>query len=91
METFGVIAREICALALVVCGSPEYFAHYGVPRNPVVDLIHKSGECLCGAFAKPNELREIEYWYPEVGKRIRDLEAKVRAAGFPWGCPCGGS
>jgi hypothetical protein len=44
-----------------------------------------SGECLCGAFAKPGELKEIETWFPETGKRIRELERKVAAAGFPWG------
>lgn len=32
------------------------------PRNPVVDLIHKSGECLCGAFAKDGELEELALW-----------------------------
>lgn len=51
------------------------------PRNPVPDLIHMSGECLCGAFAKPGELDEIGYWFPEVAAHIHELEAKVRAAG----------
>jgi len=32
-------------------------------------------------FAKPGELDEISYWFPEVGERIKDLEAKVHAAG----------
>ena len=44
-----------------------------------------SGECLCGAYARPNELKEIELWFPETGKWLRDLERRVRAAGFPWG------
>ncbi len=59
----------------------------GIPRNPVVDLIHKSGECLCGAFAKPGELAELALW-PETRdayNEIKALEAEVRAAGFPWG------
>lgn len=62
-----------------------YMSRYNLPKNPVKERICMSGECLCGAFAKKNELQEIEYWYPEVGKRIRDLEAQVRQAGFPWG------
>lgn len=33
--------------------------HADQERNLVVDLIHKSGECLCGAFAKPMELEEL--------------------------------
>ncbi len=59
----------------------------GIPRNPVVDLIHKSGECLCGAFAKKGELEELAMW-PETRdayNEIKALEKEVRAAGFPWG------
>lgn len=37
----------------------DYLEHFGQPRNLVVDLIHKSGECLCGAFAKKGELAEL--------------------------------
>ncbi len=58
--------------------------HFGVKRNEVVDLIHKSGECLCGAFASPGELAELKVWFPEVVKRITDLEQEV-ADKFPWG------
>lgn len=53
--------------------------HVNQPRNPVVDLIHKSGECLCGAFAKKGELQELALWditrpaYDE----IMALEAEV--------------
>lgn len=57
----------------------------GIKRNPVAELIHKSGECLCGAFAEKGELAELAVWFPEVAQRIRNLEAEVRAAGFPWG------
>ena len=45
-----------------------------VPRNKASDLIHMSGECLCGAFAKQNELDEVEYWFPEDVQQIRELE-----------------
>ncbi len=58
-----------------------------IPRNPIVDLIHKSGECLCGAFAKKGELEELALW-PETRdayNEIKALEKEVRAAGFPWG------
>ncbi len=57
--------------------------HCGVERNQVVDLIHKSGECLCGAFAKKGELAEVKLWFPEVAKRIEDLEREV-ADRWPW-------
>lgn len=58
-----------------------YRAKYDVPRNTVSDLIHMSGECLCGSFAKPHELEEIGYWFPSVRAHIEALEVKVRAAG----------
>jgi 3'-phosphoadenosine 5'-phosphosulfate sulfotransferase (PAPS reductase)/FAD synthetase len=65
-----------------------YRALYDVPRNPVADLIHMSGECLCGAFAHANELDEIGEWFPEVKAEIQALEAEVHAAGLKhctWG------
>ena len=53
--------------------------HAEQPRNPVVDLIHKSGECLCGAFAKKGELEELNIW--DITRpaylRIKALEAEV--------------
>lgn len=58
-------------------------SHFGVKRNEVVDLIHKSGECLCGAYADQGELEELKTWFPEVAKRITDLEREVEDK-FPW-------
>ena len=60
-----------------------YRAMYKVPLNPVSACLHMSGECLCGAFAKPGELDEIGFWYPEMKAEIQKLEAEVRAAGHP--------
>lgn len=62
-----------------------YMEREGIPRNPVKDYLHMSGECLCGAFAHPGELAEIELWYPETAAEIKRIERNVRAAGFPWG------
>ena len=63
-------------------------ARRGLPRNPVVDMLHMSGECLCGAFAKPGEIKEIEGWFPEVAERIHELEVKVVKKGLR-GCVWG--
>lgn len=65
----------------------EYIDAKGLPRNPVVDRLCMSGECLCGAFARPGEMIEIEAHYPEVAARIRALEARARQAGVhaKWG------
>lgn len=60
----------------------RYMKKHDLPRNPVADLLHRSGECLCGALARREELVEIEHWYPEVGKRIRALEQTCRNAGI---------
>lgn len=62
--------------------------HPELPRNEVADLLHHSGECLCGAFARPTELAEIEFFFPETGAEIRELERRVEAAGIKackWG------
>lgn len=62
-----------------------------VPVNEVSDLIHMSGECLCGAFAEKGELDEVASWYPEVRVQIEALEAEVLVTGkFPaWRCRWG--
>jgi 3'-phosphoadenosine 5'-phosphosulfate sulfotransferase (PAPS reductase)/FAD synthetase len=52
-----------------------YRLHYDVPVNRVSDLIHMSGECLCGAFASPGEREEVGYWFPEFLEEIAALEA----------------
>lgn len=59
-----------------------------VPRSPVADLIHLSGECLCGAFAKPDERQELATWFPAAWRRIEQLEAMARRLGVErnqWG------
>jgi 3'-phosphoadenosine 5'-phosphosulfate sulfotransferase (PAPS reductase)/FAD synthetase len=48
-----------------------------VPRNQASDLIHMSGECLCGAFAAPGERAEIDQWFPLALEEIRELEALI--------------
>lgn len=62
-----------------------------VPRNEVSDLIHMSGECLCGSFAHKGELEEVGLWYPEVRAQIEALEAEVLATGRhpAWKCRWG--
>lgn len=62
-----------------------YMDYANLPRNPVKDNLCMSGECLCGAYAQPNELTQLEVFYPEVAAEIKTLEAEVKANGFPWG------
>ena len=60
----------------------DYMAAQGLRRSPVVDLLHRSGECLCGALARSEEIHEIDLWYPDAGKRIHDLEERAVACGL---------
>lgn len=66
----------------------EYRETQELPVNEVTKHLHMSGECLCGAFARPGELDEIAFFYPAFADRIRNLEAQVEAKGLPaarWG------
>jgi 3'-phosphoadenosine 5'-phosphosulfate sulfotransferase (PAPS reductase)/FAD synthetase len=65
-----------------------YRALYGLPRNPVSEHLHISAECLCGAFARADELDEIRFFYPEVAERIDGWQARAQERGltyWQWG------
>jgi 3'-phosphoadenosine 5'-phosphosulfate sulfotransferase (PAPS reductase)/FAD synthetase len=64
----------------VDCG--RLIAHRGLARNPVVDLLHRSGECLCGALAREREIHEIAAWFPEIAQRINALERECERRGI---------
>lgn len=61
----------------------DYITSHNLPRNDVVAKLHMSGECLCGAYAKPGERQWIKFWFPEVDAHLSKLETKVRAADIP--------
>jgi 3'-phosphoadenosine 5'-phosphosulfate sulfotransferase (PAPS reductase)/FAD synthetase len=69
-------------------GCNTYIDEHGLERNEVVDLLHMSGECLCGSFAKPGERAEIRRWFPDTDEQIAALEQRVREAGHH-GCVWG--
>lgn len=54
-----------------------YRSLYRLPHNKVTDLLHMSGECLCGSFAHAGELEEINEWFPDVVAHIRSLEERI--------------
>lgn len=59
-----------------------------VPESEVAALLHLSGECFCGAFAKPDERSDLAWAYPEQLRWIESLEAKARLLGIErdrWG------
>jgi 3'-phosphoadenosine 5'-phosphosulfate sulfotransferase (PAPS reductase)/FAD synthetase len=53
------------------------------PANPVADLLHMSGECLCGAYAGVGELDLVGEHFPDAVAPIRELEVEARTAGIP--------
>jgi hypothetical protein len=69
--------------------APHRLCRLGVlPRSVVTEHLHMSGDCLCGAFAKPGELDEIAFFWPEVADRLRALQREAVEAGVrrcQWG------
>jgi len=65
----------------------EYMRREGLRRNPVTERICMSGECLCGAFAKKEELLDLELMYPDTANQIKALQVEAEAAGVhaKWG------
>jgi 3'-phosphoadenosine 5'-phosphosulfate sulfotransferase (PAPS reductase)/FAD synthetase len=61
----------------------ELISDKNLPVNPVYQHLCKSGECLCGAFAKPGELLELQIHYPEVYKRLNNLYLEIKND-YPW-------
>lgn len=60
-----------------------YRAANGMEQSDAAALLHRSGECNCGAFAKPGERDELRSLYPTwFEQRIAPLEA---ATGQTWG------
>lgn len=64
-----------------------YMAMNQIARNPVVDTICMSGECLCGSFAKREEMLDLETNFPTVAEEIHALEREAEAVGVhcKWG------
>lgn len=61
----------------------SYHKSNGIECNEVSKLICMSGECTCGAFAKPGEFDLIATCFPEWGDRIIKLQKEVMKK-FPW-------
>lgn len=53
----------------------------GLDRNPVVDVLHRSGECLCGTLFNRGDRAEVLLWAPEMHERVAAWERIAREAG----------
>lgn len=61
----------------------EYRRAHGLPQSDVAALMCRSGECNCGAFARPGERDELRTLWPDWwAQRIAPLE---EATGTRWG------
>ena len=68
----------------------RYRCDHAIPESPAAALLHRSGECNCGAFAKAGEERAmLKALYPEFFAGIEALEREAEAAGVRW-CRWGG-
>lgn len=57
----------------------QYIRENGLPRNPVVENIHRSGECFCGAFGtRDEELIDLEAHYPDHAEWLLNVEEEVQ-------------
>jgi len=68
-----------------------YREEHGIPESDVAALLHRSGECNCGAFADAESERAMmEGLWPEWWREtIEPLERDAEAAGLRW-CRWGG-
>lgn len=59
-----------------------FMGHFRLPINPVKDSpLGMSGECFCGAFARPNEIALIRRYAPDVAEEIDRLTILAETAG----------
>ena len=65
----------------------HYMDEMGLPVNRLKVALGMSGECFCGAYAKPFEIDAIREHAPEVAAEIERLTVVAKASGKPciWG------
>jgi hypothetical protein len=68
----------------------RYRRQHHLPESDAAALMHRSGECNCGAFAAAAQERAmLQKLCPDFFKTIEALEAEAEAAGLRW-CRWGG-
>jgi 3'-phosphoadenosine 5'-phosphosulfate sulfotransferase (PAPS reductase)/FAD synthetase len=68
----------------------HYRSRFDLPASEVAALLHRSGECNCGAFAQAEDERKMmRAFWPEWWALIEALEAEAEARGIRW-CRWGG-
>lgn len=66
-----------------------YRREHGIPQSDVAALLHRSGECNCGAYMSVSEVQDVRVLFPDWHRMtIAPLEASAREIGLPrhvWG------
>jgi 3'-phosphoadenosine 5'-phosphosulfate sulfotransferase (PAPS reductase)/FAD synthetase len=65
-----------------------YRDHHGLEQSDVAALIHRSGECNCGAYAAPGEREMLRSLYPDWFERVittAECAAQDRGLHCRWG------
>ncbi len=60
----------------------DYISANNIPKSPGYKTLHLSGDCLCGAFAHPEERQILQTFHPDVWKRLKLLEDYLEASGI---------
>jgi 3'-phosphoadenosine 5'-phosphosulfate sulfotransferase (PAPS reductase)/FAD synthetase len=67
----------------------RYRRAHSLPESNAAALLHRSGECNCGAMSSGDERGMLQALYPDWFAGIEALEAEAQAAGVRW-CRWGG-
>lgn len=68
----------------------DFMNLFSMPRNPIKQTaLGMSGECFCGAFARPYELEMIREFCPDVAVEIERLQVIAKECGHHNSCVWG--
>jgi 3'-phosphoadenosine 5'-phosphosulfate sulfotransferase (PAPS reductase)/FAD synthetase len=67
----------------------KYVREAELPISPCYQALHFSGDCLCGAYAEPNEMELLRAFYPTEYQRLQTLENRLK--GLDLRCKWGGA
>ncbi len=55
-----------------------FFRDRGFERAPAYSTLQISGDCLCGAYAREDEMDAIRFHYPQIGERLDSLGESIK-------------
>lgn len=60
----------------------DYLKENNIPRSPIYETMHISGDCLCGSFSSKGESAFLKMFHPKMFNYFLELEKKY---GGKWG------